>query len=85
MTALDRLKAKINEWKTNYETIAKENEELKAKLENCSEGGSVQDVTQLEEEIDRLNKEVARLKQEIELKDIEIENILENIEELLND
>ena len=76
MTALERLKAKIDEWKNNYEIIAKENEELKAKLENCGDG-SVQDVSQLEEEIEKL-------KQEIEEKDIEIENILENIEELLN-
>ena len=76
MTALERLKAKIDEWKSNYEAIAKENEELKAKLENCGEG-NVQDVTQLEEEI-------AKLKQEIEEKDIEIESILENIEELLD-
>ena len=76
MTALERLKAKIDEWKKNYETIAKENEELKEKLENCGDG-NVQDVTQLEEEI-------AKLKQEIEEKDIEIESILENIEELLD-
>ena len=76
MTAIERLKAKIDEWKSNYEAIAKENEELKAKLENCGEG-NVQDVTQLEEEI-------AKLKQEIEEKDIEIESILENIEELLD-
>ncbi len=76
MTAIERLKAKIDEWKNNYEAIAKENEELKAKLENCSDGNT-QDVTQLEEEIERL-------KQEIEEKDIEIENILENIEELLD-
>ena len=76
MTAIERLKAKIDEWKNNYEAIAKENEELKAKLESCG-NGNVQDVTQLEEEIEKL-------KQEIEEKDIEIENILENIEELLD-
>jgi len=81
MTALDRLKAKIDEWKNNYETIAKENEELKKQLENG--GGSIQDTTQLEEEIERLNAEIAKLKQEIEEKDVEIEGILENIEELL--
>ena len=76
MTAIERLKAKIDEWKNNYEAIAKENEELKAKLENCGDD-NVQDVSQLEEEIEKL-------KQEIEEKDIEIENILENIEELLD-
>ena len=82
MTALERLKSKIDEWKSNYETIAKENEELKKQL--GSGGGSVQDTTQLEEEITRLNAEVSKLHQEIEEKDIEIEGILENIEELLN-
>ena len=85
MRALDKLKEKINEWKRDYEALAKENSELKAKLENCSESGSVQDVSQLEEEIERLNKEIEKLKQEIELKDLEIEDILENIEELLKD
>jgi len=82
MTALERLKSKIDEWKNNYEIIAKENEELKANLANG--GNSVQDVTQLEEEITRLNAEIARLKQEIEEKDIEIENIIENVEALLD-
>lgn len=82
MTALERLKSKIDEWKSNYETIAKENKELKNQLANG--GGSIQDTTQLEEEIARLNAEVAKLKQEIEEKDVEIEGILENIEELLD-
>jgi len=82
MTALERLKAKIDEWKTNYETIAKENEELKTQLANG--GSSVQDTTQLEEEIVRLNALIAKLEQEIEEKDVEIENILENVEALLD-
>ena len=84
MTALEKLKSKIDEWKSNYEAIEKENKELKAKLGTNPESSSVQDTTQLEEEIKRLNAEVAKLKQEIEEKDIEIENILENIEELLD-
>ncbi len=82
MTALERLKAKIDEWKTNYEAIEKENKELKAQLK--SGGSSVQDTTQLEEEIESLKKEIDRLKQEIEEKDIEIESILENVEALLD-
>ncbi len=82
MTALERLKSKIEEWKSNYEAIAKENEELKKQLKKG--GNSVQDTTQLEEEIERLNAEITKLKQEIEEKDLEIENILENIEELLD-
>jgi len=81
MTALERLKAKIDEWKANYEAIEKENKELKAKLEN---GGSVQDTTQLEEEVEALKAQIDRLKQEIEEKDIEIESILENVEALLD-
>jgi len=75
MTALERLKAKIEEWKGNYETIAKENIELKKKLEDCGE-------ILCEEEIDRLQAEIDKLKQEIEEKDIEIESILESINEL---
>jgi archaellum component FlaC len=77
MTALERLKAKIDEWKSNYETIAKENQELKAKLENSSNGDCSEVIANLEAEINNL-------KQEIEEKDVEIESILESVEELLN-
>jgi len=77
MTALERLKTKIEEWKNNYETIAKENEELKQKLENS--GSST-----CEETVAKLEDEISKLKQEIEEKDIEIESILESVEELLN-
>ncbi len=83
MTALERLKSKIDEWKSDYEEIAKENEELKKQVANGG-NSSVQDTSELEIEIDRLNAEIAKLKQEIELKDIEVENILENIEALLD-
>jgi len=80
MTALERLKAKIEEWKSNYETIAKENEELKAKLNN----GDSANCIELEKEIEKLKEEIKSLKQEIEEKDVEIESILENIEDLLD-
>jgi chromosome segregation ATPase len=80
MTALERLKAKIEEWKSNYETIAKENEELKAKLNS----GESANCIELEKEIESLKKEIESLKQEIEEKDVEIESILENIEDLLD-
>jgi len=80
MTALERLKAKIEEWKSNYEQIAKENEELKAKLEG--KGGA--NCEELEKEVVSLKKEIEDLKQEIEEKDVEIESILENIEDLLD-
>ena len=81
MTALERLKAKIDEWKANYENIAKENEELKAKLAGGSGGG---DCSQLEAKVEHLEAEISRLQQEIEEKDIEIESILENVEALLD-
>jgi len=78
MTALERLKSKIDEWKSNYELIAKENQELKAKLANSGISSDC------EEEISRLNQEIGSLKHELAEKDVEIESILENIEELLN-
>ncbi len=80
MTALERLKAKIDEWRSNYEAIAKENEELKAKLANS--GGA--DCSELESKVASLQAEIERLNQEIEEKDVEIESILENVEALLD-
>jgi len=77
MTALERLKAKIDEWKSNYETIAKENEELKKQLENCADAGDAQEIANLKSQIEQLKDEIAQ-------KDVEIESILENIEELLD-
>ena len=77
MTALERLKAKIDEWKSNYETIAKENEELKKQLENCADAGDAQEIANLKSQIEQLKDEIAQ-------KDVEIEGILENIEELLD-
>lgn len=81
MTALERLKAKIDEWKNNYEAIAKENEALKEQLATSA---GLAGKEELKKEIESLNEEISRLKQEIEEKDIEIENILENVEALLD-
>ncbi len=82
MTALERLKAKIDEWKNNYEAIAKENEELKAKLESSSGGSG--NCEQLESKVAELEAQIEKLQQEIEEKDVEIESILENVEALLD-
>ena len=75
MTALERLKAKIDEWKSNYEAIAKENAALKAQLSANSNGTT---------NCSELEAEIEKLQQEIEEKDIEIESILENVEALLD-
>ena len=82
MTALERLKAKIEEWKDNYEAIAKENEELKAKLANTSSSSG--DCVELESKVAELEAQIEKLQQEIEEKDVEIESILENVEALLD-
>jgi len=82
MTALERLKAKINEWKSDYEAIAKENKELKAKLE--ASNGNDANCSELESKVAELESEIEQLKQEIEEKDVEIESILENVEALLD-
>jgi predicted RNase H-like nuclease (RuvC/YqgF family) len=82
MTALERLKAKIDEWKSNYESIAKENEELKKQLQDGS--SSTENCEELEAKVVGLQAEIEKLHQEIEEKDIEIESILENVEALLD-
>ncbi|HGZ69888.1 MAG TPA: hypothetical protein ENK74_00630 [Nitratifractor sp.] len=81
MTALERLKAKIDEWKSNYEAIAKENHELKEQLKSSNTTANCEE---LEAKVVGLQAEIEKLHQEIEEKDIEIESILENVEALLD-
>jgi len=82
MTALERLKVKIDNLKKNYKIAEKENEELKIEL---SKGNSnFQGTAELKNEIRKLKAEIVKLEQEIEEKDIEIESILENVEALLD-
>ncbi len=77
MNALSRLKAKIEELKSNYDKLEKENRELKERLKNCGDEDAAKKIANLESRIEQLEDE-------IEQKDAEIESILENIEELLD-
>ena len=83
MTALERLKEKIESWKSNYEKMAAENAELKKELENCG-GGSSEELESLKAALREKESRIEALEQEIEEKDVEIESIIANVEALLD-
>ena len=78
MSVLDKLKKKIIELKQNYQALEAENKRLKEELEKDENKNNCKEI------IEQLELEVKRLKQEIEEKEVEMEAILDNLEELLD-
>ena len=72
MNALERLQEKIEQLKNSYNGIKEENGNLKAKLEESSQGQSEQQNT------------IDLLRYELEEKDREIEEIILKVEALLS-
>ncbi len=71
MSALQKLQAKIEQWRVDHEALKNENAQLKVELSNVS--GS-----QSEKE-----SQIAALRRELEEKDAEIEKIIAQVESLL--
>ena len=90
MNVLEKLKNKIEEWKTQYEAIKLENQDLKSQLANVA---SLQDEQQMlinklkseAERCDSLEFTIEELKEELKEKDTEIEKIIAQVEALLGD
>ncbi len=78
MNVLEKLKAKILELKKSYQELESENKKLKEQIEKGSNSSNCHEI------IEQLEDEIKRLKQEIEEKDMEMEAILDNLEELLD-
>jgi flagellar biosynthesis chaperone FliJ len=77
MSALDKLKEKIEAWKTKIDELEQENTDLKSQLEQAGENG------ELAEKLAECEQSVESLKSEIAEKDQEIEEIIEKVEMLL--
>ncbi len=77
MSALDKLKEKIESWKTRIDELERENKDLKEQLEQAGENG------ELAEKLAECEKTVETLYGEIAEKDQEIEEIIEKVEMLL--
>lgn len=72
MNALERLNEKISQWKSNYEALQNENEQLKLELNNAAGSQGQKD------------SEIERLRADLEAKDLEIEKIIAQVESLLS-
>ncbi|MBD3792463.1 MAG: hypothetical protein IE918_10080 [Campylobacterales bacterium] len=71
MSALQRLQAKIEQWRVDFEALKSENAQLKVELQNAT-GSKEEQSAQIE-----------MLKLELEEKDVEIEKIIAQVESLL--
>ncbi len=81
MSALDRLKEKIEAWKTQVDTLEKNNKALEAKLKEAAAGGD--EVTKLRATLSEYEATITALRNEIQEKDDEIEEIIAKVEALL--
>ena len=72
MVALQRLKEKIEAWKSDYEALKAENARLKTELQNATGSQDDKDI------------QIEALKKELEEKDAEIEKIITQVETLLS-
>jgi predicted RNase H-like nuclease (RuvC/YqgF family) len=96
VTALDKLKEKVEGWKTRIAELEAENEALRganhdltSQLEQCREGGSQElealkaESRTLADQIEAREETIVALRAELEAKDAEIEAIIAKVEALL--
>jgi predicted RNase H-like nuclease (RuvC/YqgF family) len=82
MSAIEKLKLKIEELKTNFNELHTENRGLKAELESGA-GSNEEELNRLKELLETKEKQILQLKNEIVEKDTEIEAIIAKVETLL--
>jgi predicted RNase H-like nuclease (RuvC/YqgF family) len=82
MSAIEKLKLKIEELKTNFNELHTENRGLKAELESGA-GSNEEELNRLKELLETKEKQILQLKNEITEKDTEIEAIIAKVETLL--
>jgi len=96
VTTLDRLKEKVESWKTKIQelqstnaSLQSEKEDLAAQLRHCREGGAKEleelrtENASLRSRLEAKEETVAALRTELETKDAEIEAIIAKVEALL--
>ena len=82
MSAIEKLKLKIEELKTNFNELHTENKGLKTELESGA-GSNEEELSRLKELLETKEKQILQLKNEIVEKDTEIEAIIAKVETLL--
>ena len=89
MTAIERLKEKIEGWKSRIreleesnKRLQKEKEELVRELKECG-GGDSRELKELKEQLALKEETITLLQQELRDKDEEIEDIITKVEALL--
>ena len=81
MSALDRLKEKIEAWKTQVDVLEKHNKELETQLKEAATGSD--EVEKLRATLGEYEATITALRNEIQEKDDEIEEIIAKVEALL--
>jgi predicted RNase H-like nuclease (RuvC/YqgF family) len=81
MSALDKLKEKVQAWKARIEELETENAALREQLASAAQGG--EEVEALRKQLSEYEKTIADLRNEITEKDDEIEEIIAKVEALL--
>lgn len=82
MSAIHRLREKIDDLKANFLTIQKENEELKLQSEIPTQSDDKL-ISSLRSDIANRNQQIKELKDELAEKDEEIEAIITKVETLI--
>ncbi len=82
MSALDRLKEKIETWKKRLDELEQENRELREQLDRADEGEFADET--LLAELAECQNTVTALKEDIVEKDQEIEEIIAKVEALID-
>ena len=84
MSALERLKEKVEHMRENFVRLEEENASLKKELEAARQNSSSEELEELKKELIAKDDLIATLRQEIENKDAEIEAIISKVEALLD-
>jgi len=84
MSALERLKEKVEHMRENFVKLEEENASLKKELEAARQNSSSEELEELKKELIAKDDLIATLRQEIENKDAEIEAIISKVEALLD-
>ena len=83
MSALDRLKEKIEIWKGRIDELERENSALREQVEQQAAFGVTEDEDVLQDALEACRQQVAALEHEMAEKDQEIEAIIAKVEAMI--
>jgi predicted RNase H-like nuclease (RuvC/YqgF family) len=83
MSALDRLKEKVDAWKLRIEELEQDNKELRKQVDHTGAGNS-DEVDDLRVQLEACQNTVTELRNDIAEKDLEIDAIIAKVEALID-